>query len=266
MAVVDNHVHIYPDKIAHRATDSVGDFYKIPMAAHEGSIERLLELREGTPITHSVVCSVAIKPQTVASINDFIAQSCAENDSFIGIAAMHQDFEDMEGELDRAMGLGLRGVKIHPDTQFVDMDDERLMRLYGLCEERGLAVLMHCGDYRYDYSHPRRIVEILHAFPRLRFCAAHFGGWTMQDLALEYLEHESCFLDVSSSMRFLGLRRTRELCEIYGSERMLFGSDFPMWTPGEEYDRFRSLGFSESEYESMCWHNAEAWLGVDIGR
>ena len=266
MAVVDNHVHIYPDKIAQKATDSVGDFYHIRMAAHEGSIERLLELREGTPITHCVVCSVAVKPATVASINDFIASACADNGSFIGLAAMHQDFEDMEGELDRALSLGLRGVKIHPDTQAVDMDDPRLMRLYGLCEERGLAVLMHCGDYRYDYSHPRRIVGILHAFPRLRFCAAHFGGWSMPDLALEYLEHENCFLDMSSSMDYLGPRRTRELCEIYGPERMMFGSDFPMWTPGDEYGRFRELGFSEADCERICWHNAEEWLGVEIGR
>ncbi len=266
MAVIDMHVHIYPDRISQKATKSVGQFYNIPMEALEGSAGRLRALRAETPITHCVVCSVAVKPTTVTSINNFIAETCAEDDTFVGLAAMHQDFEDIAGELDRAQGLGLRGVKLHPDTQYVNMDDPRLMRLYELCDQRGLALLIHCGDYRYDYSHPHRLKEILHAFPNLRVCAAHFGGWSIQDLALEYLEDERCFLDMSSSMRYLGLRRTRELCEIYGPDRIMFGSDFPMWTPGEEYAKFRSLGFSEADYERMCWHNAESWLDMQIGR
>ena len=131
--------------------------------------------------------------------------------------------------------------------------------------ERGLALLIHCGDYRYDYSHPRRLKRILHEFPQLKVCAAHFGGWSVYDLALEYLEDEQCFLDVSSSMRYLGLRRTRELIEDYGADRIMFGSDFPMWNPGEERDTFASLGFSEAQYERMHWRNTERWLGCDIG-
>nr|MCR4870732.1 hypothetical protein [Atopobiaceae bacterium] len=72
MAVVDVHTHIYPDKIAQKATESVGIFYDIPMEAELGTVSRLIELREGSPITHNVVCSVAVKPATVTSINDFI--------------------------------------------------------------------------------------------------------------------------------------------------------------------------------------------------
>lgn len=178
---------------------------------------------------------------------------------------MHQDFEDPQAELDRARRLGLLGVKLHPDTQRVDMDDPRLMRVYEVCERMGLALLIHCGDYRYDYSHPRRMKRILHEFPQLKVCAAHFGGWSVQDLALEYLKDERCFLDMSSSMKFLGLRRTRELCELYGFDRILFGSDFPMWNPVSELERFRSIGFPEAAMERMCWRNAERWLGIDIG-
>ena len=264
MAVVDVHTHIYPDKIAQKATESVGVFYDIPMEAELGTVSRLIELREGSPITHNVVCSVAVKPATVTSINDFIARSCAEDASLLGLAAMHQDFEDPEAELERAAGMGLLGMKLHPDTQRVDMDDDRFMRVYEICERLGLAVLVHCGDYRYDYSHPSRMKRILHEFPQLRVCAAHFGGWSVQDLALEYLEEESCFLDMSSSMKYLGLRRTRELCEIYGEDRMMFGSDFPMWNPASELRIFRSLGFTEAAYEKMCWRNAERWLATDI--
>ena len=264
MPVVDIHVHIYPEKISERATQSIGRFYNIEMDAEDGSVARLRQSLEGTDITHCVVCSVAVKPQTVASINDFIAREVRENENFIGLMAMHQDFDDPAAEIERACELGLCGIKLHPDTQCVNMDDPRLMRVYEIAEARGLPLIIHCGDYRYDYSHPRRLKRILHEFPRLVVDAAHFGGWSIQDWALEFLEDERCFLDMSSSMRSLGPRRTRELVYAYGCDRILFGSDFPMWEPADELQRFRALGFSAAELEAMCWHNAERFLNREI--
>lgn len=265
MAIVDVHVHIYPEKISERATQSIGSFYHIPMDAKDGSVHRLKEYVANSPITHCVVYSVAVRPHTVESINDFIAREVTLNENFIGFMAMHQDYPDPEAEIDRAMSMGLCGIKLHPDTQAVEMDDPRLMRVYEIAEAKHLPMTIHCGDYRYDWSHPRRLKRILHAFPNLVVNAAHFGGWSIYDYALEFLEDEKCFLDMSSSMRFLGPRRTKELVYAYGTDRILFGSDFPMWEPDAEYEKFSSLGFSERELEDMCWHNAERFLGQDIG-
>lgn len=264
MAVVDIHAHIYPDKIAARAAESVGQFYNIPMDEGDGSVGTYLKSIEGSPITHSVVHSVAVKPGVVETINDFVAATCKEHPNFIGFATLHQDYENPEAEIERAVGLGLKGVKLHPDTQGVNMDDPRLMTIYEIAEARGLPVMLHCGDYRYDFSHPRRLKNVLRTFPKLRVDAAHFGGWSVFDLALEYLEDENCWLDMSSSMQFLGLRRTKELCDIYGTDRILFGADFPMWNPKDELEIFSSLDFTETQLEDMTWHNAERYLGFEI--
>lgn len=262
MTVVDAHVHVYPEKIALRAAESVGDFYQYPMFK-EGSIPAMLAAVEGSPITHHIIYSVATKPSNVESINDFIAAECKKHPNFVGFMAMHQDYPNPEDEIERAIGLGLRGMKLHPDTQKVNMDDDRLMRIYELIEGR-MPLVMHCGDYRTDFSHPRRMKRILHEFPNLVVDAAHFGGWSVFDLAVEYLENENCFLDMSSSQKFLGRRRTRELCEIYGADRILFGSDFPMWDPSEEFEMFESLDFPKADFEKMTWHNAERFIGMDI--
>ena len=45
MAVIDAHAHIYPDKIASRAVDAVGDFYLIDMFG-EGTVEHLLSAQQ----------------------------------------------------------------------------------------------------------------------------------------------------------------------------------------------------------------------------
>ena len=264
MAVVDCHCHIYPEKIAARASQSVGEFYLTPMFEAEATGSRLLEICEGSPITHHVVCSVATKPATVESINDFIAEQCRLHPEFIGFAAMHQDYPDPEREIERAISLGLKGVKLHPDTQQVNMDDPRLMRIYEIIEGR-LPLIMHCGDYRYPFSRPERLKEILHTFPNLRVDAAHFGGWSIFDYAVEILEHENCFFDMSSAQYWLGPRRTLELTRHYGTDRIMFGSDFPMWDPIDEFNQFTSLDFTDDELENLLWHNCERFVGEKIG-
>ena len=66
---------------------------------------------------------------SVTSCNDFIAAQCKLHPEFIGFGTMHQDFEDKETEINRIIEMGLHGVKLHPDTQEVNMDDPRLMEL-----------------------------------------------------------------------------------------------------------------------------------------
>ena len=264
MRVADVHVHIYPNKIAQKATQSIGEFYNIPMAESDGTVARLQRRMQDAEIQRCVVHSVAVRPGTVHSINDFIAATCSEHPELVGFMTLHQDTEDMAAEIERACNMGLRGIKLHPDTQQVNMDDDRLMRAYEIAEKRGLPLIIHCGDYRYDFSHPRRLRRILHEFPNLVVNAAHFGGWSVYDYALEFLEHERCYLDMSSSMRYIGPRRTRELVEAYGYDRILFGSDFPMWTPTDELRVFTSLDFGEAALERMCWFNAERFLGMDL--
>lgn len=262
MTVIDVHAHIYPEKIANRAVDAVGDFYLVDMYG-EGTAAHLLDSQERAPITHFVVHSVATKPSSVATINDFIAEQCRENPEFIGFMAMHQDLENPEVEIERAIDLGLRGMKLHPDTQKVNMDDPRLMRIYEMIEGR-LPLIVHTGDYRTDFSHPRRLKNILHAFPNLVVDAAHFGGWSVAEIGYDVLHDENVFIDVSSSMMYLGNRRSRELVNMWGTDRVMFGSDFPMWDPAHEYDTFASLGFTDDDLEKMLHKNAERFLGAAV--
>ena len=94
--IVDIHNHIYPDKIAAKAVESIGRFYNIDMAG-DGSVGSLLSIQEAAGIGYSLVHSVALRADNVTSINDFVAEQAALHPSFIGFATMHHDFEDMEG-------------------------------------------------------------------------------------------------------------------------------------------------------------------------
>ena len=132
--------------------------------------------------------------------------------------------------------------------------------------EGRLPIVIHTGDYRYDFSHPRRLKRILHTFPNLVVDAAHFGGWSVFDYALEYLEDENCYVDTSSALEFLGPRRTVELARAYGIERVMFGSDFPMWSPVNEYNMISAMPFTEDEFEAITWNNAQRFIAGEMPR
>lgn len=274
MPVIDAHAHIYPEKIASRAVDAVGDFYDMgsghgPDMAGGGTPEDLLSVCEKRPITHFIVHSVATTAKSVPSINTFLAAQCAEHPEFIGFGTMHQDFPDKEAEVERIIALGLHGIKMHPDTQKVDIDDPRLMELYEIIEGR-IPIVLHTGDFRYDYSHPRRLARVLKAFPDLVVDAAHLGGWSVYDVGFDILHEdlinaERLFVDASSSFWWIGQRHMRELIDMWGTDRVMFGSDYPMWDPVAEYDLMMGCGLSDDALERILWHNAEEFSGVKVG-
>ncbi|MDR1286055.1 MAG: amidohydrolase family protein [Treponema sp.] len=261
--VIDFHSHIYPDKIAAKAVENIGEFYRIPMAC-DGTVANLAAsgLRGG--IDRFVVFSAAASPAQVPVINDYIASVVKEREgkspAFTGLGTLHRDMEDPASEIERIARLGLKGIKLHPDMQKFDIDDKKMMDMYALLEGRMIAVF-HTGDYRYGFSHPARLARVLDAFPRLTAVAAHFGGWSLHDLALEYFRNRSCYFDVSSSIPYTGRERARELIRIYGAERMLFGSDFPMWDPASCLDEFNSLRLRDDERELILYKNALRILG-----
>ena len=259
MPIYDFHAHIYPEKIAQKAVEGVGNFYNIKMNEN-GTVPRLLELGDEAGIDRFIVHSVATGARQVMSVNDFISATVHEHpDRFVGFGTMHADFEDKCKEAERMVELGLSGVKIHPDSQLYAVDDPRMFELYDALQGR-YPILVHCGDYRYDYDNPERVRRVLDMFPRLTFIAAHFGGWSLQDLALEYLKDTHCYFDCSSSMMYLGQKRSAELIREYGADRFLFGSDFPMWSPKDELERFRALDLTEEEKDRILSKNPEIVL------
>ena len=162
-----------------------------------------------------------------------------------------------EAELERIQAMGIRGIKIHPDFQKIDIDDPRAVDMYRGIAKAGLPVLFHTGDNRYDYSAPERLLNLIRQVPDLIAIAAHFGGWQAWDQSSKCILPENVFYDTSSSLMFLTKERALELLDQIGPHRFLYGTDFPMWTPKEEVARFLSLGLDETPRDRILYGNFE---------
>ena len=261
MHIIDIHNHIYPDAIAQKAADSIRDFYSIGTGELAGKVDTLLQCGDEAGIDRFVVLPVGLKPDHVGHINDFIVQQVANQPRFIGFGTVHAAMEDLLEETERIMKLGLHGIKMHPDSQVFAIDDPRLFPMYEMLQGK-LPVMLHMGDHRYDYSHPARLRHVLELFPKLDVIAAHFGGYSMYETAYEELKDKECIFDVSSSLMFMPAGMAEKYINLYGAERMAYGTDFPLWDPRVELKRFMELKLTIEQKEQIAHKTAERFLGI----
>ena len=261
--VIDAHCHIYPEKIAAKAVGATDKFYDVKSHG-EGTVSHLMERCSTEGVDHAIVQSVATTPKQVKSINEFIADQVSQSNGFLtGLGTLHIDSEDMAGDIKHLVSLGLKGVKLHPDIQRFAVDDDRLMQMYDICQTQNLTMLVHTGDYRYDFSNPDRVINVLKNFPNLRFIGAHFGGWSVWDEASKKLcKFENFYVDCSSSFGFSKDADFKEIALRYGADKILFGTDYPMWELKEELENFFALGFDEISNRKILSENAKKLFDI----
>lgn len=262
--VIDAHCHVYPDKIAEKASGATDRFYNVH-GFGDGTVGMLMREGKKAGIDRFIVQSVATTPKQVSSINNFIADSVSKSGGVLtGLGTLHPDSDDMARDVEEIISLGLHGVKLHPDIQGFKIDDYRCLKIYELCEKHKLPILMHTGDSRYDNSNPNRLIPILEIYTELIIVGAHFGGWSIWEEASKKLHGiPNLYVDCSSSFAWLPDDEVvKEIIYRYGTDRVLFGTDYPMWSPSVEIERFMGLGFSEDINRQILSENARKVFGI----
>lgn len=259
--IIDFHAHIYPAKIAEKASDTIGQFYNIQMK-YKGSPESLLESGSRIGVDRYIVHSTATAPHQVESINNYIIGEVESHPEFIGFGTIHPEYENYENELIRIYSAGLMGIKLHLDFQKFPIDLREMDDIYEVIAGLKMPILVHAGDYRYDYSGPKRIAHVLEKHPTLKVVAAHFGGYTQWEDSEKYLVGKNVWFDTSSSLWKLTPDEAMRMIRNHGVEKMLFGVDYPMWDHQEELERFNKLPLTPEERDAILYKNAVDLLGL----
>ncbi|MBR4910280.1 MAG: amidohydrolase [Clostridia bacterium] len=255
--VIDAHCHVYPEAIAEKAAKATGNFYG-EMPYGKGTVADLIENGKKAGVDRFIVQSVATTKAQVRKINEFIAREVSENsDTLYGLGTMHPESDDIPGDFEHLKSLGLKGIKLHPDIQGFKIDDYRCLKIYELCERDGLPLLLHAGDYRYDFSNPNRLIPILKIYTGLTVIGAHFGGWSIwEDASRQLADIPNLYVDCSSSLSYIKPETATEIIKRYGTDRVLFGTDYPLHSPQNEMQILTSLGFGEEDYKKIFSQNA----------
>lgn len=262
--IVNAHCHIYPEKIASKAVVGIRDFYDLDMSLN-GTVDDLIKDGNQIGVTHYLIHSVATTPKQVSSINEFISESVkAHPDLFTGFGTLHPNSDDIQGDFDYLIELGLKGVKLHPDFQRFALNDDKSFEMGKVINDGDVPVLIHCGDFRYNFSNPPQLKPFLNEYPDLTVIGAHFAGWSIWEEASRQLsDYENLYVDLSSSLYALSPETALDLIHAYGSDKVLWGTDYPMWDSVSEMEYFKKIELSESEKSEILFKNASKLLKLD---
>jgi|AGTN01.2.fsa_nt_gi Predicted metal-dependent hydrolase of the TIM-barrel fold len=265
MLIIDMHAHVYPEKIAARAKESINKFYGLEMNGGSGVVKDLKAQAEKAGVKKIVVHSVSTTPKQVISINDFVSGEAKKDPALMPFATLHPDMAaaEISAEVKRIKELGMLGIKLHPDFQAFPVDGEKAYAIFSALDG-SIPVQLHAGDPRLSYSHPKMIARVAKDFPHIRFIAAHFGGWEEWDDAYVYLDTPNVFFDTSSALAFMTPERAVGLIDMLGEDRFMFATDYPMWNYEGELKRIEKLNLPKTALEKIMGGNAVNFMKLKI--
>ena len=260
--VIDTHVHVFPAKVATRAADNIVDYYSIPRQG-DGSVEGLFAGSSTLADVHYVISSATLNPAKPTVGDDYMLEVAASDPRFIPLGPFPpaMGVEASVAELDRCFALGAKGVKIHSDFQRFFVDDEIPMEIYRHIAACGKPIIFHVGDPNTDFSTPSRIRHIIDEIPDLTVIAAHMCGYKAWEEAKKCLIGSSVYTDTSEALLGMSPAELTELIRLHGVDRVMFGSDYPLWNPDYAFGQIDALELTDSEREAIYFRTAEKVFG-----
>ena len=265
MTVIDVHTHIFPDHIAARAVAKICDSAHGFFLAASGTKAGLTESMRHNNTTFSVTLPVATRADQVQSINRSIDP--VGHPALIPFGAMHPAYEDFEHELHRLKEQGIKGIKLHPEHQDFYIDDKRYYPLYETCADLGLCIVFHAGSdpsfFTSDHGLPAAFKKIITAIPTLSVVAAHMGGLQRWDEVEAVLCGLPIFFDTAAVYPFLSAEQFTRIGKRHGFDRILFGSDWPWFSPADTIKYIAELPIDDTDKEKIVFANARKLLGIE---
>jgi len=263
--IIDFHTHIYPPKVAAKILTAAKMKLNVEVPGR-GAPDDLQERMHSSGIDRSVLLPLAKGRDDVSSLNDWILS--VSGNGLIPFGAIHPLMSGLEEELDRLAAAGVRGIKIMPLLQEVFPDDPRCERFYEAVIARDMILVAHSGldplKRPEIYGSPERFARALQAFPDLKIDLAHLGGLGMWDEVRRHLlaAGRNAFFDTAYVSFYLSREEMTGLLSEIGTDRIVFGSDYPWEEPGRAAEIIRSLDLSTREAEDILRRNAARLLNL----
>ena len=202
-------------------------------------------------------------------------------DKIIPFMSLHPNDPGWRDEYDRCVGdLGCKGIKLGPNYQDFDPTGTEAFKMFSRLESDGIPIIFHQGtspmsDAPLTYAHPLTTDKVAMAFPELKIVLAHLAHPWQADCITVVRKHPNVWADVSAQFyRPYSFWQAMRLFYEWGcTEKILFGSDWPVTKPQDNIDHLRLLPkfakdhhlptIPESDIEGIINRDALDILGVD---
>lgn len=160
---------------------------------------------------------------------------------------------------------GYCGLKLHTDLHGHSPVSDKVLKIYELASKYSLPVLSH------NFGPYAMAGDIAMMFPKLKMIMAHGTSRikipnvkseydNVKALALKVKDHKGFYIDTATSMIPYGANET--FAELFGTEKILFGSDLGFIDPAFSIARIYGGEFNDNQKQMILRQNAVDLFGL----
>ncbi len=268
-----NHFHVFPRGIADVNNPKTGSLDEIMELLEEyGSDSKAVAFApyyRGTKL-EDIYVSKKIEP------NSWLYEELKKYPRIYGFMMVNPKEKDAIDTLRQYVKLGFKGVKMSNHMFKLHYDDEAYFPFYEEAEKLGVPVFFHTGAWNalLKDGDPLSIDAIAWKFPNLKIILAHLGGYAFFHQTWAMLQsHQNVYAELCRSIGkdhyfYVPEREILELIGHFGSERIIYGTEFP-WPLGgikedvrEDVRTIRSWPISDKDKENILGETLRKILNV----
>jgi hypothetical protein len=277
--IIDFHTHIFPPWLRERRDEYIKRdpcfslLYSQPKAKI-ATAEELLDSMDEVGIDVSVVLNIGwVSHELCVKTNDYILDSVSRYPTrLVGFCAIQPRAGDAAiVELDRCAEAGAKGIgELRSDVQGFDLTDKKTMKpLVDAALKHDLMFLTHSSEpVGHEYSGkgsitPAILYSFIAGFPKLKLVCAHWGGglpfYALMTEVAKALAN--VFFDTAATVFLYKPEIFEQMSHIIGSDKILFGTDYPLMHQNRVIVQIQSSQLSEEDKARILGANAQKLLG-----
>lgn len=279
--IIDFHTHIFPAHIRESREEYIKRdacfslLYSDPRARMI-TAEELIASMDEAEIDRSVVLNIGwVSHNLCRETNDYILEAISHYpDRLTGFCMVQPQAGDKALiELERCARAGARGIgEMRSDLQGFNLADKSLLQpLADIAVKYNQIFLTHSSEpVGHQYTGKGSITpDILYSlalnFPEIKLVYAHWGG----GLPLYALMPEvgralaNIFFDTAATIWLYQSSIFQHVSDIIGSDKILFGTDYPLLPQKRILQHIRSAGLAPADQEKILGGNAQRLLSQE---
>ena len=278
--IIDFHTHIFPPWVEERRAEYVRRdscfslLYSQPKAKLI-TAEELIASMDEAQVDLSVVLNIGwVNHELCVETNDYILDSISRYpDRLVGFCSIQPRAGDAAlVELERCAKAGARGIgEMRSDIQGFDLTDKLIMQpLVDSVVQHGLILLTHASEpVGHQYTGkgsitPDVLYSFILGFPGLKLVCAHWGGglpfYALMPEVARVLTN--VFFDTAATIWLYQPQIFKQVSDIVGSDKILFGTDYPLISQSRIMTQIKSAGLSEQDMAKIFGGNAQKLLNI----
>ncbi len=278
--IIDFHTHIFPPWIKEKRDeylkrDSCFSLLYSQPKAKLVTAEELIASMDENGIDLSVALNIGwVSHELCVATNDYILDSISRYpDRLIGFCSVQPKAGDAAIiELERCAKAGARGIgEMRCDVQGFDLTDKTIMKpLVDAVMKHNLIFLTHSSEpvgHQYigkGSITPDVLYSFIVSFPNLKLVCAHWGGglpfYALMPEVAKVLTN--VFFDTAATVFLYQPQIFSQVSDIIGSDKILFGSDYPLISQSRIMAQIQSLELAKKDKTKILGGNAQKILNV----